>query len=91
MKTLKISVIIVFFLFDSLLMADEWTIVGQLNVGRDQGYQSVLLSDGTDRVGAHKTASTPQRSVAGSLHASTRLMHSKIALQRGTPKKWRYR
>ncbi|MBP7886397.1 MAG: hypothetical protein KA076_04500 [Candidatus Marinimicrobia bacterium] len=46
MKTLKISVIIVFFLFDSLLMADEWTIVGQLNVGRDQGCQSVLLPGG---------------------------------------------
>ncbi len=27
-------------------MADEWTIAGQLNVGRDQGYQSVLLPDG---------------------------------------------
>ncbi len=46
MKTLKISVIIVFFLFDSLLMADNWTIVGQLNIGRDQGCQSVLLPGG---------------------------------------------
>ncbi|HOU16285.1 MAG TPA: T9SS type A sorting domain-containing protein [Candidatus Marinimicrobia bacterium] len=45
MKTLKISVIIVFFLFDSLLMADEWTIVGQLNLGRRENFQSVLLPD----------------------------------------------
>jgi len=75
MKTLKISVIIVFFLFDSLLMADNWTIVGQLNIGREAEFQSALLTDGADHVGAHKTASIPQRSVAGV-----------GALQRGTPK-----
>jgi hypothetical protein len=48
MKTLKISVIIVFFLFDSLLMADEWTIAGQLNVSRACEFQSALLPNGKD-------------------------------------------
>jgi hypothetical protein len=47
MRTQKFCLIIVFCLFfSSLALADEWTIVGQLNVGRDQGYQSVLLPDG---------------------------------------------
>ena len=47
MKTQKFCLIILFCLFfSSLLMADEWTIVGQLNVGRDQGCQSVLLPGG---------------------------------------------
>jgi len=47
MKTQKFCLIILFCLFfSSLALADEWTIVGQLNVGRDQGCQSVLLPGG---------------------------------------------
>ena len=76
MKTQKFCLIILFCLFfSSLALADEWTIVGQLNIGREAEFQSALLTDGADHVGAHKTASIPQRSVAGV-----------GALQRGTPK-----
>ncbi|HOV22646.1 MAG TPA: hypothetical protein PL107_00075 [Candidatus Marinimicrobia bacterium] len=64
-------------------MADNWAIVGQLNEGRDSEFASALLPDGTDRVGAHKTASIPQRSVAGLMHAPTWSVHSKT---QNTPK-----
>jgi hypothetical protein len=47
MRTLKISVIIVFCLFfSSLTLADEWTIAGQLNEGRDSEFATALLPDG---------------------------------------------
>ncbi|MDD5583176.1 MAG: kelch repeat-containing protein, partial [Candidatus Marinimicrobia bacterium] len=47
MKTQKICLIIVFCLFFcSFLLADEWTIAGQLNEGRDSQFATALLPDG---------------------------------------------
>jgi len=47
MKAQRICLIIVFCLFfSSFLLADEWSIAGQLNIGRWYGFQSILLPDG---------------------------------------------
>ena len=47
MKTQKFCLIILFCLFfSSFLLADEWTIAGQLNEGRDSQFATALLPDG---------------------------------------------